>query len=104
MAEASRRTIAIIDDDTAVLESLQLLLEVIGHPVQAFASVEEFLKAPPWHFAGLILDHHMPQMTGLELAQRLRDNGTAIPILLVTGSSLPAVVARAAKLGHRTSS
>lgn len=99
MAEASRRTIAIIDDDTAVLGSLQVLLEVIGYPVQTFASAEEFLKAELRHFAGLILDHHMPQMTGLELAERLRADGAAIPILLVTGSPSPTVVTRAAKLG-----
>jgi two-component system response regulator FixJ len=41
----------------------------------------------------------MPGMTGLELAQRLRDEGTSLPILLITGSPSPAIVARAAQLG-----
>jgi CheY-like chemotaxis protein len=49
-------------------------------------------------FACLILDHHMPEMTGLELAAQLRANGSAIPILLVTGSTSPAILARAAEL------
>ena len=41
----------------------------------------------------------MPDMTGLQLAERLRADGVGIPILLVTGSPSPAMVARAAKLG-----
>ena len=99
MTEASQRPIAIVDDDTAVLESLRFLFEVIGHPVQAFASAAEFLQSELRHFAALIVDHYMPQMTGLELAERLRADGIAIPILLVTGSPSPTIVARAAKLG-----
>ena len=49
--------------------------------------------------ACLIIDQHMPGMTGLELAQKLRDDDDAIPILLITGSPSPAIVARAAQLG-----
>ena len=41
----------------------------------------------------------MPCMTGLELAERLRANGEGIPILLITGSSTPSIVARAAEVG-----
>jgi FixJ family two-component response regulator len=94
-----KRHIAIIDDDHAVRDSLQFLLEVIGHPVQTFASAAEFLRAEVHHFAGLILDHHMPHMTGLELAERLRTDGVTIPILLITGLPSPTIAARAARLG-----
>jgi two-component system, LuxR family, response regulator FixJ len=99
MTEAERRNIAIVDDDLAVRDSLRFLLEVIGHLVETFASAAEFLKANIQHFACLILDHHMPNMTGLQLAERLRADGVGIPILLVTGSPSPAIVARAAELG-----
>ena len=75
------------------------LLEIIGHPVETFASAAEFLKAEIQHLACLILDHHMPEMTGLELAERLRADGSGIPILLITGSPSPAIAARAAELG-----
>ena len=88
MTEAERRTVAVVDDDHAVRESLRFLLEVIGYTVEIFASAAEFLQANVQHFACLILDHHMPNMTGLELAQRLRADGAVIPILLITGSSL----------------
>ena len=49
--------------------------------------------------ACLIVDQHMPRMTGLDLAERLRDEGAGIPVMLITGSSSPSIVARAALLG-----
>ncbi len=99
MSEADERRIAIVDDDQAVLESLRFLLEVVGHVVETFGSAVEFLSAEPRNFAGLILDQHMPTMTGLELVERLRSNKVAIPILLITGSLSPGISARASELG-----
>ena len=72
MAEAEQRKVAVVDDDQGVRDSLRFLLEVIGYTVETFASAAEFLKANVRHFACLILDHHMPNMTGLELVERLR--------------------------------
>ncbi len=99
MTEAERRTVAVVDDDLAVRDSLRLLLEVVGYTVEIFASAAEFLRANVRHFACLILDHHMPNMTGLELARRLRADGAVIPILLITGSPSPTIAASAAELG-----
>ena len=99
MTEAEHRTVAVVDDDQAVRNSLRFLLEVIGYTVQIFASAAEFLQANVRHFGCLILDHHMPNMTGLELAERLRAYGALIPILLITGSPSPTIIARAAGLG-----
>jgi FixJ family two-component response regulator len=99
MVEVRQSTVAIVDDDAAVRDSLRFLLEVIGHPAKTFASAAEFLKAEMQRLTCLILDHHMPGMTGLELAERLRNDGAGIPILLITGSPSPAIVARAAELG-----
>ena len=78
---------------------MRFLLEVIGHPVATFASAAEFLKAEIHRLACLILDHHMPEMTGLELAERMRADGAGIPILLITGAPSPAIVALAADAG-----
>ena len=99
MAEVNHGTVAIVDDDDAVRDSLRFLLEVIGHPVETFASAAEFLKAEINRLACLILDHHMPEMTGLELAEQLRTDGAGIPILLITAAPSPAIVARAAEVG-----
>src|ERR1700730_10659676 len=99
MAEVNNRTVAILDDDNAIRDSLQFMLEVVGHPVETFASVAEFQKAEMQRLACLILDHHMPEITGLELAEQMRAAGVGIPILLPPDSPSPAIVVRAAEVG-----
>jgi FixJ family two-component response regulator len=94
------RAIALVDDDRAVRESPGFLLEIAGHRIVDYGSAAEFLQqCDRERVSGLILDHHMPQVSGLELAGELRALGWQLPILLVTGSPSPAIVARAAELG-----
>ena len=50
MTEAEHRTVAVVDDDQAVRDSLGFLLEVIGYTVEIFASAAEFLRANVRHF------------------------------------------------------
>ena len=98
MSEIEQPAVGIVGDDQAVRGSLRFLLEVVGHRVETFASAGEFLSAEGHDLACLILDHHMPEMTALQLTEKLHANGSAIPILLITGSPSPAIVARAAQL------
>jgi FixJ family two-component response regulator len=84
-----------------VRDSLRFLFEIIGYSVETFASAVEFLKTVIQRLGCLFLDYHMPEITGLELAERLRADGSDIPILLITGSSSPAIIARAAELDVR---
>lgn len=93
------RTVALIDDDLAVLESLKFLLEAAGYRVAAYNSATAFLDDRSCRPACLIVDQYMPVMTGLELVARLRDETAAIPALLITGSPSAAIVARAKQLG-----
>jgi len=95
LAESKRRKVAVVDDDHAVRESLRFLLEILGHAVEVFESAAEFLETEVQRFACLILDHHMPSMTGLELAEKLRNNGNLLPIMLITGSPSDTIVSRA---------
>jgi len=99
MSEAKRQTIAVVDDDDAVRDSLRFFLETFDHPVVTFASGREFLDHGGSGLACLILDHHMTEMTGLQLAEQLRAGGSRLPILLITGLPSPSIVARAAELG-----
>ena len=99
MSEAKRQPIAVVDDDDAVRDSLRFFLETLDYPVATFASGREFLAHDGSGLACLILDHHMPEMTGLQLAEQLRAGGSRLPILLVTGMPSPSIVARAAELG-----
>jgi two-component system, LuxR family, response regulator FixJ len=100
VTETERRRVAMVDDDYAVRDSIRLLLEVVGHCVETFASPADFLNSATRKPSCLILDYRMPEMTGLELAKRLRADGDKFPILLITGSySTAAIAARASKLG-----
>jgi two-component system response regulator FixJ len=99
MVKNSTGTVALVDDDPAVLDSLKFLLEVLGCKVATYASALAFLDDRVIQPACMIVDQHMPRMTGLELAQRLRDGGARIPMLLITGSPSPAIVFRAGQLG-----
>jgi len=98
MAQPLGRKIAIVDDDAAVRDSVCFLLDTMGHASETFASAVEFLDAEFGQFSCLILDHHMPEMTGLQLAEQLRTYGSSIRILLITGSPSPEIVSRAAEL------
>jgi FixJ family two-component response regulator len=93
--------IAVVDDDQAVCESFGFLLKVMGYSVETFLSPDAFLAADHQGIARLILDHHMPKMTGLELAEKLLADDLSLRILLITGSPSPDVVARAGALGIR---
>ena len=95
----NRTDVAIIDDDLAVLDSLKFMLETIGYSVVAYQSAAEFLDDHRSLPACLILDHHMPHLTGLDLADRLRSDGNGIPILLITGALSANIAARAERLG-----
>ena len=91
--------IALVDDDRGVRESLRFLLEIAGHQVDDYASAAELLDGCDLVRVGaLILDQNMPDMTGLELASRLRADCRAFPIVLITAAPSPVVVMRATEL------
>ncbi|HSB96538.1 MAG TPA: response regulator [Spongiibacteraceae bacterium] len=78
--------IFIVEDDDAVRESLQLVLESLGHTVSAFASAGDFLATFNTDLAGcLVLDIRMPGMNGMELQRKLNDSNSMLPIIFVTG-------------------
>jgi FixJ family two-component response regulator len=94
------REIAVVEDDRGAREALLFLLAATGHQAVGYGSADEFLQRGGLdQVSGLILDHHMPRTTGLELAARLRADGWHSPILLITGAPSPAIIARAADLG-----
>jgi two-component system, LuxR family, response regulator FixJ len=97
-AKALRPNVAVIDDDEAVRDSLKLLLEIVGYSVWTYPSAARFLAETLSPWVCLIIDHHMPQMTGLELISLLRSRGSRIPAALITASSSPEMARRAAQL------
>jgi two-component system response regulator FixJ len=99
MADNRSGPVAVVDDDPAVLDSLKFLLEVAGYKVTVYPSAAAFLGNGATRPACLILDHHMPQMTGLELVSRLRSQNARTPVLLITSLLSSAIADRAAQLG-----
>ena len=79
-------TVFLIDDDHAVRSSLSLLLSTFGMPVQAFESAEEFLGQWNAEAIGcLVLDIHMPGISGFNVQDLLQDRRITIPIIFITG-------------------
>ena len=79
-------TVYVVDDDEAVRDSLQWLLEGKDYRVRCFDSAESFLsRYDPREVACLIVDIRMGGMTGLELQNRLIESQSALPIVFITG-------------------
>jgi FixJ family two-component response regulator len=92
--------VVVIDDDDAVRDSVSVLLEAVGLEVRSFASAIEFLNSDAIATAGcLLLDYHMPGMTGIELIYELRRRSLTYPTILITGLSDSAIQRRAFAAG-----
>ena len=76
----------VVDDDEAVRDSLQWLLEGKDYRVRCFDSAESFLsRYDPREVACLIVDIRMPGITGLELQDRLLERKSPLHIVFITG-------------------
>jgi len=76
----------IVDDDEAVRQSLAFLLSTAGVAVRVYDSATSFLDALPSLQSGcLITDVRMPDMTGIELLQRLKAKSIDLPVIVITG-------------------
>ena len=79
-------TVYVVDDDEAVRDSLQWLLEGKDYRVRCFDSAESFLsRYDPREVACLIVDIRMAGMTGLDLQDRLIERKSPLPIVFITG-------------------
>jgi FixJ family two-component response regulator len=83
-------TVFLIEDDSPVRNSLALVLELSDLRVEAFASATEFLSQnDPTRRGCLVLDVHLPGMSGVELHQHLLDEGIGRPTIFLTGHAPP---------------
>ena len=90
----------IVDDDSAVRESLSWLVASANLETSAFASAEAFLKAyDRSRPACLVLDLRMPGMSGLELQERLMRDRVDVPTIIVTGYGEVPTAVRAMRAG-----
>lgn len=93
-------TVYIIDDDDAMRDSLQWLIESVHLDVQTYASARDFLGNFDTQITGcLVLDVRMPEMSGLELQEKLTDDDVRIPVIVITGHGDVPMAVRALKAG-----
>ena len=80
-----KRTIAVIDDDPRVLESLENLLESAGYSVRRFSSARALIDDGLSDIGCLITDIGMPAVDGFELHDLVKKVRPDLPVFLITG-------------------
>ena len=100
VTDLDRPLVYVVDDDAALRDSLRCLLESAGHCVATCASAKAFFAIYDPKQAGcLVLDIRMPGMSGLELQDKLKRRGHAIPIVFITGYGDVPMAVNAVKKG-----
>ena len=100
MTTGTDRTVYLVDDDEAVRDSLKILLESCGFAVEDYPSGPAFLEAWRGGWRGcLVLDLHMPAMTGLQLLQAMRTRAVDLPAIVITGRADSATEVQAIEAG-----
>lgn len=90
----------VVDDDESVRESLRGLIRSAGLRVETFASAQQFLADPRANAPScLVLDVHLPGLSGLDLQKRMAEGDIEIPIIFITGRGDIPMSVRAMKAG-----
>jgi len=77
--------IAIIDDDASLCKALVGLVRSLGYRAAGFNSAEEFLSAgKTGETTAIVTDIQMPGLSGIELKQRLAQDGCTAPVIMIT--------------------
>jgi len=97
---STRLLIAVVDDEESVRRALGRLLRSADHDVRSYASGSEFLSSFPSEIPDcLILDVHMPGLTGFDVLARLQAADARLPTIVITGFDDPDAEPRARRLG-----
>ena len=92
--------VAVVDDEPPVRRALQRLLRASGFDVRLFASGADFMA----HLDGIdcvILDLHLPGMSGFDVQKALATSASPIPVVVLTGNDTPANRSRSLANGAR---
>jgi FixJ family two-component response regulator len=80
------RTIAVVDDDLRVLESLINLLASCGYKAEGYGSAEDFLESGGLEKSSCVItDVEMRQMSGLGLLHHIKGTASSLPVVIITG-------------------
>jgi len=92
--------IYVVDDDDPIREAIRSVLEDAGLAVEDYADCEGFLAAyRPGREACLVIDAYLPGMSGIQLLERLHNEGHKLPAIMITGNSDVPMAVHAMKAG-----
>src|SRR5579864_7774376 len=99
-AEAPKEMVFVVDDDPAVCTALKRLIRSVGTEALTFTSAEDFFRATRPDVPGcLVLDVHLPDLSGLSLQEKLTAAKVDLPIIFITGHGDIPMTVRAMKGG-----
>lgn len=93
------KVVHVVDDDDSVRRSVGFMLKTSGYKVKAYASGVELLKEKALEPGCILLDIRMPGMDGLQVQEKLRANGVALPVIIMTGHGDVPLSVQAMKAG-----
>jgi len=95
-----KRFVALVDDEESIRRALKRLLRVAEFEVETYASGPEFLASLEHRKPDcVIVDVHMPGMTGFDVVHRLGSDNAGIPAILITAFDDPDFETRAKRVG-----
>src|ERR1700684_3393156 len=90
----------VVDDDQSTCETIQVMLDRAGFSTTVYASAEAFVASFDTPPSGcLVVDQHLPGMSGLELQQFLVDRGIMMTMVMITGQGNVRTAVSAIKAG-----
>ncbi|MEM1400443.1 MAG: response regulator [Pseudomonadota bacterium] len=97
-----QKPLAIVDDDEAVLDSLDVLLRSVGHETVLYSSASDFLGETDLSgFGCVLLDVRLPDGDGLDVFRTLLDRGAEPPVIIMTGHGDVPMAVKAMRMGAR---
>jgi FixJ family two-component response regulator len=99
MPDQNKSLVVVVEDDAGMRKALARLLRVAGYRTALFPSAEAFLDSTESHLvACLVLDIHLPGISGLELRRRLTALGCHWPVIFITAQDEDSACAEARQL------
>ena len=93
--------LAVVDDDAEVRVALTRLVSAAGFEVETFASGADFLRSIEDHEPDcLVLDLHMPEMSGFDVQAALARGHATVPVIVFTGHDTSESRLRADPIGR----
>lgn len=92
--------VAVLDDEPQMRKALRRLLGCHGYRVEDYERGVDFLAALPWHPADcLVLDLHMPEVSGFDVLEVFAAQHVTTPVVVITGHDEPGTAERTLALG-----